>query len=961
MKTAFWKNILHTALLAVTVCALPALAARDIYLLGNGHSGALEVQTGETRVINTYAKVASDTSRGATELIVDSSTGFSPGDLVLVHQSTGYTPEPSVGDIGDVTLDSGLVGHWELARLHTDNVVAGRLKLEAPLLRDYKSAGAQVVRVPEYTSVLLKDAGVLTAEAWNGEKGGILAFLANGDVTIQAGAVIDVTGLGFRGGMYVKDTTPGRRGCSSLTEATPGGSQRAEGVARSQYGANATGRGNVANGGGGAVCYLAGGAGGGNGNRGGDGGKTHSSADGARLVGGIGGAKVLFNPITQMIFGGGGGAGHGIIDPSPAAKGGAGGGIIFIRAKSLDGDEGSIQANGSNGANTSGNSGAHGAGAGGTVYLRFSQLANCKVQSQGGRGGDTGLTTAYIGPGGGGAGGRLIMQSQTGSCQLFVQGANAGQTPTQRPGDTVNYGATAGGNGSADEIINDGFPETMPTPVVLQPANNSSTNNVRPTFSGTLDPSIPAGAQLVLTVKTGATTLTYTLPAASSWSFTPTTDLPPGSYTVFAELTKQEVWSPPSNTNAFTIDLTPPAIPEVITPGDGSTTGTRPVIQGNAEPNSTVTIYIDGKAVGTAPVNASGTFTYTPSTPLDAGPHTVSVTATDAANNTSPQSNTNTFTVDAVTDTPVVKTPPDKSSTRDNTPEYSGTAEPGSTVTLLVDGNVLVTVTATDSGTWSFTQPTALGDGTHTIQVTAVDKFGNPSASSNTNTFTVDTKTDTPVVEAPANNSTTTDNTPEYSGTAEPGSTITIRVDGAVVGTTTATASGTWSFTQPAALGLGDGTHTIQVTAVDKLGNPSASSNTNTFTVNTTLPAEPDTSITSSPPTTTPNRSATFEFGSDAPDVTYECRLDGGEWTVCTSPVTYNNLADGEHTFEVRARDTSGNVVDTTPAVHTWTVHVGDVAFLGDGLGCSATGGDSSLVLMALGSFLALARRRRQR
>ncbi|MFY0583121.1 hypothetical protein ACN28S_60430 [Cystobacter fuscus] len=61
----------------------------------------------------------------------------------------------------------------------------------------------------------------------------------------------------------------------------------------------------------------------------------------------------------------------------------------------------------------------------------------------------------------------------------------------------------------------------MPKPVVLQPANGSSTNNIRPTFTGTLDPSFPTGAQLVLFLTQGTSTKTYTLDAASNWSFVP--------------------------------------------------------------------------------------------------------------------------------------------------------------------------------------------------------------------------------------------------------------------------------------------------------------------------------------------------------------------------------------------------------------------------------------------------------
>jgi parallel beta-helix repeat protein len=70
--------------------------------------------------------------------------------------------------------------------------------------------------------------------------------------------------------------------------------------------------------------------------------------------------------------------------------------------------------------------------------------------------------------------------------------------------------------------------------------------------------------------------------------------------------------------------------------------------------------------------------------------------------------------------------------------------------------------------------------------------------------------------------------------------------------------------------------------------------------------------------------SATFSFsGSDAVTqsaaLTFECRVDGGDWSGCTSPTTVAGLDVAAHTFEVRARDAAGNV-DLTPAPWTWTV-----------------------------------------
>ena len=74
----------------------------------------------------------------------------------------------------------------------------------------------------------------------------------------------------------------------------------------------------------------------------------------------------------------------------------------------------------------------------------------------------------------------------------------------------------------------------------------------------------------------------------------------------------------------------------------------------------------------------------------------------------------------------------------DATPAYAGTAESGSTVTVIVDGTPVGTTTADGSGDWTLTQPTDLAEGVHTVRATATDAAGNTSPTSNTNSFTVD-------------------------------------------------------------------------------------------------------------------------------------------------------------------------------------------------------------------------------
>ena len=69
-----------------------------------------------------------------------------------------------------------------------------------------------------------------------------------------------------------------------------------------------------------------------------------------------------------------------------------------------------------------------------------------------------------------------------------------------------------------------------------------------------------------------------------------------------------------------------------------------------------------------------------------------------------------------------------------------------------------------------------------------------------------------------------------------------------------------------------------------------------------------------------------------------ECRLDGESFKTCESPVNYNNLSDGDHSFSVKARDKAGNVsltqsyqwfVDTTGPEILFVVKPDDFVYIG--------------------------------
>ena len=128
-------------------------------------------------------------------------------------------------------------------------------------------------------------------------------------------------------------------------------------------------------------------------------------------------------------------------------------------------------------------------------------------------------------------------------------------------------------------------------------------------------------------------------------------------------------------------------------------------------------------------------------------------------------------------------------------------------------------------------------------------------------------------------------------------------------------AGGNWSLAFPAGSFPADGSYTVRARATDIAGNAEAPS-TRTFTVDLTAP---QTTIDSNPANPTSSTSADFTFSSSEGGSTYECRIDGGAWGACTSPHNYTTLADGSHTFDVRATDAVGNT-DATPASYTWLV-----------------------------------------
>ena len=330
--------------------------------------------------------------------------------------------------------------------------------------------------------------------------------------------------------------------------------------------------------------------------------------------------------------------------------------------------------------------------------------------------------------------------------------------------------------------------------------------------------SVAAGQNLVLTFRVSVpSTGNYQLGGYARIGDTqidttaPTNDNSPATVTVGADTTAP---SAPAIT-AFS--------PDTGVSGDFITSATTLTLSGTAEPGSTVALFRGGVSAGTATANGSGNWSVAGVGPLADGPYVFTATATDAASNVSAASPPYTVTVDTIAPIlpPVIAgISPDTGAsatdriTNTGTVTVSGTAEPGSTVSLFAGATLLGTATTDGSGNWSV--PLTLPEGTYNLTATATDAAGNtsaPSAAAPTIIDLTDPPTSTVTGQTPAIGNTT----PLISGTAEPGSRVAIFDGTTLLGTATTDGTGAWSF-QPSTP-LGAGTHSITVAATDVAGN----------------------------------------------------------------------------------------------------------------------------------------------
>ncbi|WP_193147193.1 Ig-like domain-containing protein [Enterobacter hormaechei] len=484
-------------------------------------------------------------------------------------------------------------------------------------------------------------------------------------------------------------------------------------------------------------------------------------------------------------------------------------------------------------------------------------------------------------------------------------------------------------------------------------ASGEETDDNRPLIKGT-------GAEPgnTITVYNGDKVIgTAKVQADGTWSLEPTTPLPDGRYTLTAKETDGVGnVSGPSGEYIINVATVPPQAPTLDTVYDDVaphadylqkgdvTNDTTPTLSGSSGvAGGTISIYDNGRLIGTATVGSNGSWSFTPDTALADGSHSFTATVTDGVGRTSEPTGGFGIVIDTkapdaasdllVTDNvgayqgPVVS----GDTTDDNTPTLSGRAEPGSTVNIIDNGQVIGSTKVNPDGTWSYTPDQPLANGAHDLTTTVTDPSGNTGPEGSHVVITVDvvpgkveitgvTDDAGSVTGSLSQNAVTDDTRPQISGTAKAGSTVTIMDGSNVLGTTTAGADGTWSFTPSVDLGRGE--HTFTATAKDPMGNESASSSW-TVTIDTDAPVKPtiDAALDDvgsvqgnlanggSTDDPTPTLSGKAEAGStvkiyDQNGLLGEVTAKAdGTWSF--SPTA--KLPEGEHRFHVTATDRAGN------------------------------------------------------
>ncbi len=303
--------------------------------------------------------------------------------LINMLNETDFFMKQSLEKLCKISFNSSLSLDVSIKEL----IISSPTKIEADTLN-------------KFGKIIIEDGGILSINPWDGNKGGRLILMCN-SLIIKPNGIIDVSGIGYLGGVPCDNTCP--------NQADSGESYQGKGRKSTEP--------NYGGGGGGQQDGAYGGIGGGGGGYGirGENSEPNTYQKGHR-EGGKGGNIYGDEEMKTIYMGSGGGAGAPFNNGGEKAHGGNGGGVVVIVASEFN-NEGKIISDGGNGEdaneNTQGSGG--GGGSGGSVFVVYSSLI-CKgeISVNGGKGGQWGkyFTQPGVGCRGGKGGlGRIMIES----------------------------------------------------------------------------------------------------------------------------------------------------------------------------------------------------------------------------------------------------------------------------------------------------------------------------------------------------------------------------------------------------------------------------------------------------------------------------------------------------------------------------------------------------------------------
>src|SRR4051812_48081987 len=166
------------------------------------------------------------------------------------------------------------------------------------------------------------------------------------------------------------------------------------------------------------------------------------------------------------------------------------------------------------------------------------------------------------------------------------------------------------------------------------------------------------------------------------------------------------------------------------------------------------------------------------------------------------------------------------------------------------------------------------------------------------------------VVDGPSG--TTTDATPTFTFSGEPGAHFECKVDPAF---------GWKPCASPMTVQLTDGDYTFSVRSIDAAGNVEPNPPIRAFTVDTSAV---DTAIDAGPEGLTNDPTPSFTFSTATSGASFECKIEGANssvptFTGCSTPFKAPKLVSGAYVLKVRAKTPAGKL-DSTPAERAFTV-----------------------------------------